>query len=921
MKRYGLHNGRFIHIVAAVLILCMTAADASLYVRYSENTDTAEEYIRTETHELDKAYADGIYDGTNSDSEHGDESFVSSTEGKAAFSILEIVPTEKKGVVGYSIGGCEPFDNAKGIKEGDKYLVSPQQMRQAYMDAFINKVPGSDSAKSWDYYNTNIGTINSKMTESGSLSPFKFEPVEANGYYLKVGTALGVYAEGGTVNKYNNRGQKIGTDKEMYSKFYDYDPGKRYEYIFVYSETPSSREGSINVTGHRRIQYTNNEKFIRNVFGCSSVEEALEWKNEHAVEVVVKTPMSVSVADIERADVIIVNNGTNMDYYSNAVEMNNIAHSINKDTDKNVVFNSNVDFKDFKDANGNTVSGFEKVIKIYERVAVREDVAFIGSRNCINGTTFDTNMHKLMCMLFFVGKVEDGVEKPFAGRDIFMNYMKRYVDEPGTKYIDAAKPASSSDIDVRYVNEDSVTYSTLRSRYEEHKNSSDSKLYADFRAPSLRNNDYYEGRPYMHMLAPGLHVGHPLVLSADKAIVGGDYVDGKLEPRYDTSIANSKYKETLRRFDKYEFIASGIPERDIWESRDSKGNRIYCYSGAYNSMSNATDYAYIDDSGRFIVTSKYSSNNSNGPYWFKIDYDGSIDGEYKDGTISRSDATYNSWPWSDAGSYMGKWVFAKGANGNDANLHLYYDYVTWGSYRPGNVPNGDQSYKNQSLEAENSLFKSDSDLIKKAVTGRKVAREKDDPRHIYETGKKDYYISMNILNGDGVNKHALPGSNNKIIYYNQYEYEDNKVANWESSNGRAYIPIKLRIRLSCKLKSLVVYPENKSNTPIVTYTFGPTDAGKTAISVTGSGSYGGRTISLDPDNELDANGIPTLVTTNDHTPVYTYNTSIDDVLSSLYVGKRNAKFVVQLNAIAPDGSTKPIEDTVTLVRRDFFMLD
>lgn len=940
MRKFCSHNNIILSIIAGMLIFCMAAADVSMYIKYATR-----EVVVEESHELEKAYADGSYNGTDSDSENGEESYVSSTEGKPLFNILEIVPTEKKAVIGYTIGGCEPFDNATEFKDGD-LLITAQQMREAYMDAFINKEPGSSNAKSWDYLNVNIGTINSKMAEGSywvsrstgervddkinvwelserernrryeqknGLSPFSFEPVDAKGYYLKVGSGLGVYAKGEVVNG----------DQVMYSKFYDYSSSRNYEYIFVYSETASSRPGSINVTNHKRIKYKNNEKFLRNVFGFNSVDEALDWKKDHVVDVTVRTPMSVSMYDIERADVIIVNNGTNMDYYSNAVEMNNIAHGIDKDTDKNVVFDSNVDFNDFTGPNGNTVSGFEKVIKIYERVAVREDVAFIGSRNCISGTTFDTNMHKLMCMLFFVGKVIDGTETPFAGRDIFMNYMKRYVDEPGTRYVDAAKPANDKDVDVRYVPLDNVTYTDLRNRYEEHKNQDDRNLYADFRAPSLRTSDYYDGRPYMHMLLPGTHVGHPLVLDPAKAIVRGYYENGTLVPYYDEQYALDNRQETLKRYDKYMFQDSGISDDDIWESTDNKGTTIYCYSGAYNSMSNATDYAYIDDNGSFHVLDKYSSDSPNGPYWFKIDYDNGINGEYTYRMINWDSADYDSWPWGDGGTYMGKWVFAKYANGNNANLHLYYDYITWGSYRPGNVPNGGQSYKNVSLEAENELFKGDSQLINKAVKGREVEREKEDPRHINETSRKDYYISMNILNGDGFNSHATPGSNNKVLYYNQYEYVNDKVKNWESANNKAYIPVNLRIKSSCKLKSIVLYANNKSTTPLVTYSFGSNgiDVGDSAIEVTGAGTYGGRKIELVPDNKVDEMGRHLLVTKNDHAPIYTYNTSLRDVLYNLYITKRNAKFVVQLNAIAPNGQTKSIEDTVTFVKRDFFMLD
>lgn len=890
------------NIVAGIVIFCMVAVDGCLFSVISKNT------VITEEHVLEEAMADGKYDGNSSDSANTINSIIDVNDeiGKSLFNILEIVPTEAKAVVGYTVGGCEPFDKAKGLKSGDEYIVTPQQMKTAYMDAFINPTPGSSNAKNWDYLNTNIGTINSKMAENSGywdaeknqyiqeigLNPFAFEAVDAKGYYKKVGEAYGVFAKGETDNG----------DQKMYSKFYNYDSSKKYEYIFVYDEDGDPKKGDINVTNHKRIKYINNEKFIRDVFEKDSLEAALEWKEDHSIEVVVRTPMSVSLDDIESADVIIVNSGINMDYYRNAVEMYNITHGATSQTDKDkgkdVVFDLNHDFTDIYDSNGNYLaSGFEKVVRIYERVVVREDVAFIGSRNCINGYNFETNMHKLMGMLFFVNKIEEGTEKEFAGRDIFMNYIKRYVDEPGT------------------------TYMELRNKYEEHKNKNDTKFYPDYRAPSIRNDNYYNGKPFMHYEIENIHVGHPLVLDPGLAIVGGRYVNGILEPIYDAAVAEANQKETLKRYNPDHFIDSGLHEKKnqsddgyYMEYVTYKGNtkKVYFYDNAYNSMCNATDFAYIDDKGNLIISDRYSSDN--GPYWYKIDYDDGVNGEFTYRRITWSGAEYSAWPWSDGGVYMGKWVFAKSTNGNDANLHMYYDYIAWGPYRPVSVPNGDRSYKNESLEFESALFKGNSKLIKAAVQGREVKREEDDPEHTTKKKtQKDYTISMNILNGDGVNTRPTATNKNKVLYFNQYERE--KIIDTEMSTGIAYIPLKVRIQSSCKLDSMKVYRDG-SSTPFVTYNFNKCDVGNSSISCIGTGEKGGRSIELIPQN---ADPIP--ITPNDSMPIYTYETIIYDTMNDLYINKRNTKFSVELNAVVPDGSIKSISDEITFVKRDFFLLE
>ncbi|MBR4574101.1 MAG: hypothetical protein IKO16_04260 [Lachnospiraceae bacterium] len=894
-------------LIAATLTVCMITDLAVAPVLWGDFSEGPEALtVITEEHELEPAYADGIFDGENSSGENKNDDIVESAEGKSLFNILEILPTERKAVVGFSIGGCEPFEQAKGLKRGEEYIVTPQQMRQAYMDALINKQPGSSDAKSWDI-NSDIGTINSKMKEGGSLSPFTIEGVDAVGYYKYVGGEYGVFA----------KGSKNGSDQVMYSKFYNYSSSRDYAYIFVYSDAPSTGPRDINVTGHKRLKYTNNEKFVRDVIGKSTDAEVQEWKNSHVLEVVTRTPLSVTMGEIERADLIIVNNGSNMDYYQNALKVNNRAHLENESTDNSKVFgnpsgnSNNVDF-----------DTFEKVIKIYERVAIRQDVAFVASRNCMNGTTFDTNMRKLMCMLYFVDNINEkdeyGNVLPGSGRDLFMNYMRRYVDRPGKEYME------------------------LRNQYELHKNEAESvsKLYPDYRAPSLRHDDYYNGIPYMHY-HPLRDPGHPLVRDISKAITGGHYDEnGILVPEND----QSKVKEVkIRRRYEYYFRDAGIPKKS-WNNPDGYDNdgdsEHPWYINGYMSMSNATDYAYIDETnGDFVVTDQYASNNNQ--YWYQIDEDdGNNWHAYK--RITWNARTWSDkWPWDIVeGGCLKYWFFDRSVTNDSGNLHLRYDYFKWGPYRARDGVNGGTGFRNQTLESENELFKGNSSLIKRAVSGRPVKRETDDPNHIEEKTKKDYYISMNILNGDGANVKnptVIDSKNidyNKTLYFNEYELDiPNGIIAKENASGtpkKSVIPINIRLKSSCKIKEITV-TDNHGDLDLL-YSF-ESDVGndKMSFETTGYDQSHGRsvnklTLTRTPGSYDTTNGMPVdkdgnYDTTGQGNLKYSFDGQILDVLSDYYKTHRNTKITVEMSAYAPDGSIKKVKDTITIVKRDFFMLD
>ncbi len=922
-----------LQFTALVLIACIGLADASLYLRYAQ-TAVDDSYIVTEEHELETALADGNYSGNGSDSENGDEGSVEIAEGKRLFNILEIYPTEKKGIVGYTIGGCEPF-NVDEVKEGNRVTVTKQQMKMAVMDALVNPNPGSSNGNDQNIVNNNtlakyLKDINEKIKEGGSTYPFTFEHSKTyNGYYKYVGGNKGFYC----IDNKKTASQKVT------SRFYDTSSPKRtdFDYIFIYDEATSDSK-DVPVTGEKRIRYINNEKFIKDWMGKSGAAAQAE-KQKYEFEVTTRTPRSVTIEDIERADLILVNDAYKNDYFKFALELQNKLYGQPTDKDNGLHFYSPENDGNIKRGNRLDFDDFEKVIRIYERVVLREDVAFVAEKTCCTGyyggeiQKINTNMRKLMFMLFYV---QSGSVKQ-KGRDVFTDFFKRYTSQPGEIFAYGKNGAPN------------VTYYDMRKLHL-----SDPTHYpVDYRAASLKRNtddptrsDYY----YMHAHAD-YHVGHPLVLNQNTAITGvqlenvtaanGNTVtlpklddSGYIVPLHDTS---KTYRLTIERIDDYQFKDAGI-EFQQWSQDPGKyyksGNNYY-YKYCYESMSNTTDYIYIDNDGRLVIDTKYSSdqayNTNYQNYWFRIDADYSVNG-YAFRRRKWGPQTWNiydnkvddAWPWDSSGDGkpLTEWLMHRKTEGNnyDCNLHMWYDYYDFRSndekYTTVKQPPFGQTYKNQSLMEENGFFK--GNWIKNALSGREIKREETDINHIVNRAQKNYYISMNILNGDGVNKsnEANPATKNKVLYYNQYEKDD--ITAYEAANpSKSKIPINIRIRTSCKLVGVKVY--NGAGGVISSYEIN-SDVSNANITKTGSG---GKSLTLTAKNTLDATGFPELRTAEpDRTPIYTYEGSIYDITWNKYSGKRNAKFTVEFTALLPDGTTtKTISDEITVVRRDFFMLD
>lgn len=890
--------------------------------------------------------ADGVWNGKGSYSEVGGEGEYNSDIARRRFNVLEILPTEKKAVIGFTIAGCEPFDVGEEFEVGGE-VITNAQMKEAYMDALINKNPGSSSANDNNTIQNDsklkeIEEMAGKIDEDSPTEPYTIEKGKVyKGYYKNVGNNKGVFR----VESDDGNGNAV-----MQSKFY-YKGNNDFNYIFVYSDKKSSTTGDINVVDHKRFKYINNDMFIKDFLEES---DPAEWRKTHTIEVTTKAPQNVTLKDIDKADVIIVNNGNKMVYHETSLHLHNrVAGVSNESTDGSKVFSKDIDFKYTTEH-----PAFELVSRIYERVVVREDVAFLASRNCMSDTTFDTNMRKLMCMLYYVDKMESyntgnkdengndiyaDRQVSFAGRDIFMNFMKRYVDEPGKEFM------------------------TRRNEYENNKDKDydTSKLYPDYRAPSLRTGEYYQGKPYMHFVNDW-HVGHPLVLDKGSAISGGRYgyiddagqyiEDGILRPIYEAGdsakvqmqrtnpnmynnagidyyVETMEIEDTSRYYVKSpywngydqnsngDYLQIGGPVYDIYGNQVSwteptyekrngrkayKNVAIYCHD-AYNSMSNATDFVYIDDWGTLQISDKYSS--SKGSYWYKIDPDpnGGINDEFAYRTISWDAASYRSWPWITNGTFMGKWLFHSGDNGNSANLHMWYDYVAWGSYRPGNIPNGDQTYKNESLSIENGMLK--SGLLRDALSGRKVKRENEGKSNIIENVKKSYYMSMNIVNGDSVTPELATGgakdfNRNKTIYINRYELD-----------GMTTLPINIEIVTSHPIKSISVSKADRTGNKkgdIATYSSasGVLKGGGTLNTVT-------LTDETDKHEGYDSSGKPKNY--DSEKDYYKYYMSGEIKLNKAnFSTKANNTILIEVwNTVSPD----PAKDLITIVTRDFFGLN
>lgn len=470
---YIRHKGYLKHIIAGILIVCMLFADASLYLSITSDNlpyanksgDFADisgnDFVVYENHLLDVAMADGKYDGTDSSFEisNGGDDQISSSETLYHFNILEIVRGEGLGTIGFSIAGLEPV-------QGDT-----AEMRHACMDALVNGINGGDQNVS---KNERPNYINNFMTQfsGGNNKPFttEFKDGGYTGYYKYVGTGNGFYSlVKGTLDTSSNTAQ-------MVSKYYsdDVNSDRKNDYIWVDTDLSISElvnsdtlsDDDIIVTNHRKNKYVNNDVFLKNFYSTEEYDSTNgsykatsidKWKKTHKVQLRTKAYGDVLDDDIEWADLIYISNGDGV-YAQSAYEIYKKAFP-----DKSLPDRDNLPKINIKN--------FQQVLAIYDRVAVRQDVAIlVDGKQAFNGNNIDNNFCKLVAMLFLVNNVHENGGKYGSGREMFMDFLNKYVNNKKAPGLRTTAPSNR-----------------MNGLQEEN-----GYMYQDFPRTKVSQNDYYD---------------------------------------------------------------------------------------------------------------------------------------------------------------------------------------------------------------------------------------------------------------------------------------------------------------------------------------------------------------------------------------------------------------------------------------------
>ncbi len=881
------------NIIAGIVVITMAVADLMIALQIP-----AVEY---EEHEIETYLADGNYNGTDSSFEitNGSDDTIDSLETITHFNILEIVRGEGLGTLGFFLDGYEPV-----LKDKPE---NTQEMRHAAMDAFANEITGTENGydQLTQYFQAFIA-----RDGIGGKRPFTITHGKYTGYYKYVGKGKGFYSV------YNNSVDKASHKAQMISKFYNNGSGRDNDYIWVESNQTVDeilnsdyidKEKDIVVTNHRKMKYVNNDSFLttmydtksydseNNSYSDSSVED---WKKTHKINL--KTVVWSDIDDmkndsenpidlIQWADLIYISNGDGP-YCGDAYAMYQAA---NPGT-----------YTNRGSLPGLNLESFDQVIDIYERVAVREDVALVVDANQIrvdnSANGVNTNFKKLIAMLFLVKNIND--ENPIggSGRLMFMDYMKRYTSEPG-KYTDAKgrNIYELQQTDPRYI------------------------------PPGLRG----KSERYMHFYQ--YNPGHPLVRNIGDAITGGHYnSNGILEAEHESSKAiprrirrsSKDYYEAIRIWERRATNPRGyyIEEQPLNDTADSSlfkysdpyaaaREHKYCID-AYESMSNTTDYMYIDDNGTLHRDPYYSSDNG---YWYCIDEDDKGEGYnwhcYKRIYWDKQD--WESWTWEMAGTDCLKyWWFDKDSTRNQSgNLHLRYDYHNYGGYRALTTPE-DGTYNNQSFRSENKIFT--GNYFKDALGGRKEKREYTDtnPDHVERVGTPKYFfLSVNIENGDGVN---VTQKGNKVMYINDYEIDEG------ITNS---LPINFVVRSSENISKIEILKKTGSVDPVAlspAISYSPLPAYDNDVTdITKPLKFGGTSnLVLNP---LDSE-IPAQDTEHHNLKIYKYggSTGVDLKKDPYFKSGSNNRFVLRVWIQPIEGRPgKYVDDEICIVKRGFFDLN
>ena len=863
---YFSHKDYWMHIIAGILIVCMLFVDASLYLSITSDnlpyankggntaSVSADDFVINENHLLDVAMADGEYSGRGSD-------YVDDSTGKHSYSveeevegddlygivnILEIVPDERMGFAGYTVGGCEP-------------LGETDEEREWIMDAMANKTTGND-----DYiYQVPYFVDEIESFWSGVAPSLTYKPGLYTGYFKKVLPGHGMYKLGNVTYS----GDKV-ENVIMYSRFKSPNEvlnngSEGYDYVWVESDKDSSGEYTqkstyttraqleagepIYLYDYKKIKYYNNEEFLCQIYpakvqdssgneynvdgehgvyntgnryvmlsentgnmkAVSLFKKARNSNGNRGIKIFTRTPAQLQEEEnkdlIDNVDLIIIAEHGDSEY-DDAYKLYNIAN-------KGIKTDSFINNKNYYEYSNNDLN-FEQVMKIYKRVVVEQNVAIVCSHLCLSESSSQGNMNiwKLMFLLYLVNsKTENDVGVSGSGQEFFKDFMETYKSDAPV-IARARQTLDSSSVDLKACDFVKIDEST-----------------GNFIA-----NDYYSGWYYEKVDGVGWPGDYPFIQFKDFA-----------------SRDTSKWPTSI----KDDWLLSG------------KGG------AAYN----------------------------------------------QDGTV------YNNTWWVTGFPLYKYYMYYY-------NQYYHGNDNTDGRYIPIDTPsfyNGYSKYKNQMLYNNQgrlfSLENGGADLLNSIIkdTPNKVTPSSSGGGTQTESVTKTAYMTMNIINGDSVNK-VIGG--NKVMYVNKYELD---------KTGFDCVPFDFEIRTTHPIDKMVLYFEGKESDPIATYTFAesnPEELGATAPDgynytyVTKNGGSGTGTLTKTLSTTTDKNPVKVkelISGVDSNSNIWKYKGTINEFTKNYFKNRKNTTvyFRVYSNLSLSGGDPMKATDSITVVTRDFFMLD
>ncbi len=837
--------------------------------------------------------ADGVFDGRNSDYENeesGKHSYSTTEwiEGDDAFGIvnvLEIVPDERMGFLGYTIGGYEP-------------LGSTPEERAWVMDAMANNMPGynkngNDAAdnKSWwayPYYINMFSAVSSAsdvpaMTyEFGHYTGY-FKKVEPNRGFYKVNTDYPVeYTSDGKIKNIVMESKFVLNPSNISSQWtegYDYvwvESEKDKDGTYIQKNIYTTKEqyengGNIYLYDYKKTKYLNNEEFLTliypakvksgettyeanpngeirgayeignlyrktgvydtNLKAAELFKEAQNSNGNKGIKIFTRTPQQLqSDANkdlIDNVDLIIIGNSGDGTYDAamDAYRVRYYGTRLKTDAELNVARTNRTKYDKSNDLT------FEQVMKIYNRVVVEGDLAIACSHTCAGVGDLEPNLAKLMFMLFYVNK-KSADERGIAGsgRDLFKEFMPS--NSSNNKVISKVKKLIGNEpgdqrsrSDGEFGSVDELTACDI--------------VWIDEKTGTFNIDSSYSAGLYERV--PGLYDGGPdfavWKYNADSTRVWPSSI---LTSWFMSGVGGCTYRKSgSGRYDIVSWWDTAFP--------------IYKY---YYNNSKIDSYVPRDDGIRWTPKNPYDPN-----------------------------------PWSET------YPFAK-----YQNQLIFMD-----------------TYNLFSVGTAGGVFRL-KDIIKD--TPKKKTPE---PAGHEETITKTAYMTMNIVNGDAVNKDVY---GNKVIYVNDYEID--RLVN---------IPFNFEVRSTHPISKMELYFElpGGSSQVIAEYDSGITDVEPWGDSPPASISFayttkkgGSGTIALtkaeitsDPSIPADKRNPATITDIDDK--VWKYEGKITQ-LDKSYIESaaiKNAKVYFKVYSafeLSDSEGSLNATDEITIVKRQFFQL-